>query len=64
MEREPRRIYPDWLPKPYSNTAHALAETLGRIADRTEAEAREKAEMRAALAWCRAHGNPHRKEQA
>lgn len=55
----PRRIYPDWLTKPYSNTAHALAETLGRIADRTDAWLAYEEEKRKALAWCRANGNPH-----
>lgn len=57
---EPRRIYPAWLTKPYSANAHNLAETIGRIADRTEAEVALRNERIAALEWCRKNGNPHR----
>lgn len=62
--REMRRIYPDWLHQPYSNNAHALAETLGRIADRNDGWAAEQVEMKRALRWCRANGNPHLKGEA
>lgn len=61
---QPRRIYPAWVKQPYSANAHQLAETMGRIASRCEHEARERIEMRRALEWCRANGNPHNREQA
>lgn len=60
--KEPRRIYPSWLKQPYDKNSHDLAETLGRIADRTDAWKREEQERIAALAWCRANGNPHIQE--
>lgn len=37
----------------------SLRETYARIAWQTYANRREKAELKAALAWCRANGNPH-----
>lgn len=38
-----------------------LRETYAKIAWQTHANRREKAELKAALAWCRANGNPHLK---
>ncbi len=53
-----RRIYPDWVDRS-SPVAQRLAATLGRIADRVDASVAEEKEKMAALAWCRANGNPH-----
>lgn len=36
-----------------------LSATIARIDDRIAAEAERRKEMEAALAWCRANGNPH-----
>ena len=60
----PRREYPAYMKPPYSELDTRLAETLGRIADRTDAWLADRAEKEAALRWCRANSNPHRKEQA
>lgn len=61
----PRREYPAWMGDgPYTPLQTRLAETLGRIANRTDAWQREEAERRRALAWCRSNGNPHMKEQS
>lgn len=49
-----RRIYPDWVKQPYTQNAHDLAETMGRIADRVEHRQREEALKVKALAHCRA----------
>lgn len=59
QERAARRIYPDWLKQPYSENAHNLADTLGRIADRVDGWTALEREKEAALAWCRSHGDPH-----
>ena len=57
---DPRRIYPPHITPPYTPLDNQLDETLGRIADRTDAWKAHEAEMRAALAWCQANGNPHK----
>ena len=48
-----RREYPDWLQKPYTQNAHDLAETIGRIANRVEHWHREEQLKVKALAYCR-----------
>ena len=53
-----RLEYPDWV-NPADPIAQRLAATLGRIADRVDASVAEEKEKMAALAWCRANGNPH-----
>lgn len=59
---EVRREYPAWLKQPYSQNAHDLAETLGRIADRVDGWTARDREKDAAYAWCLANGSPHLKE--
>lgn len=54
-----RRIYPDWVDDRSCPVAQRLALTLGRIADRVDASVAEEKGKIAALAWCRANGNPH-----
>lgn len=57
--KTPRRVYPPHIKPPYTALETQLAETLGRIADRTDAWKAHEAEMKLALDWCRANGNPH-----
>lgn len=58
---EPVRIYPEWV-NPADPVAQRLAETLGRISGRVEHWQAEEREKVAALAWCRANGNPHKEQ--
>ena len=53
-----RLEYPDWVDR-NNPVAIRLAATLGRIADRVDASVAQEKEKIAALAWCRANGNPH-----
>lgn len=53
-------IYPPYLKPPYTPVQTMLAETYTRICKRVQANNAEAAETKAALAWCRANGNPHR----
>jgi hypothetical protein len=59
---EPRRDYSSLGPGPYTPLQTQLAETLGRIGERVDAETALRNERIAALAWCRANGNPHLKD--
>ena len=48
-----------WQTEPYSKADMMLAEAMYRINGRCEHAVAERLEKSAALAWCRANGNPH-----